>query len=78
MIDPDIHTIKLAQAFREAADIYLRESPDADINDVLTALAMMLVMHCIIHDVSRTDILRNVSTTYDNMSATRSSVGGLN
>lgn len=77
-MDPDTHTIQLAQAFRDTADQYMKAHPESDINDVLTALSMMLVMHCIVHDVSRTETLRNVSMTYDNMNATKDMVGRLN
>lgn len=77
-MDPDTHTIQLAQAFRNTADQYMKDNPGSDINDVLTALCMMMVMHCIVHDVSRTETLRNVSMTYDNMNATKDMVGRMN
>lgn len=73
MID---HTVKLAQIFRDAADDYMKAHPDTNINDVLTATAVMLVMHCIVNDVSRTETLTNVSATYDAMETTRGSVMG--
>lgn len=73
MID---HTVKLAQIFRDAADQYMKAHPDSDINDVLTATAMMLVMHCIVNDVSRTDTLTNVSATYEAMKETRGWIMG--
>jgi hypothetical protein len=44
----------------------------------LTALCMMMVMHCIVNDVSRTETLRNVGMTYDNMNSTKDMVGRLN
>ena len=73
MID---HTVKLAQIFRDAADQYMKANPDSDINDVLTATAMLLVMHCIVNDVSRTDTLTNVSATYEAMKETRGWIAG--
>ena len=77
-MDVDTHVIQLAQAFRDTANQYMKAHPESDINDVLTALSMMLVMHCIVHDVSRTETLRNVGATYDNMNATKDMVGRLN
>ena len=70
-MDVDTHVIQLAQAFRDTANQYMKNNPESDINDVLTALSMMLVMHCIVHDVSRTETLRNVGATYDNMNSTK-------
>ena len=70
-MDVDTHVIQLAQAFRDTANQYMKDNPGSDINDVLTALSMMLVMHCIVHDVSRTETLRNVGATYDNMNSTK-------
>lgn len=73
-MDVDTHVIQLAQAFRDTANQYMKDNPGSDINDVLTALSMMLVMHCIVHDVSRTETLRNVGATYDNMNSTKDMV----
>ena len=73
-MDVDTHVIQLAQAFRDTANQYMKDNPESDINDVLTALSMMLVMHCIVHDVSRTETLRNVGATYDNMNSTKDMV----
>ena len=78
MIDPDTHVIQLAQAFRDTADQYMKAHPGSDINDVMTALCMMMVMHCIVNDVGRTETLRNVGMTYDNMNSTKDMVGRLN
>ncbi len=70
-MDADTHVIALAQAFRNTADEYMKANPGSDINDVMTALCMMMVMHCIVNDVSRTETLRNVGVTFDNMVSTR-------
>lgn len=70
-MDQDSHTVRMSKIFRDSAEQYLEENQDADINDFLTALSMMLVMHCIINDIPRTEVLRNVSMTYDTMWATK-------
>ena len=59
------HVLALVREFSMMADVYLATHEDADLNDVLSALASMLVANCKDHDVSRVELLRNISRTFD-------------
>lgn len=71
-----MHTAMLTEILREAAQKYLEENPEADINDALSAMAFLLVMQCIINDISRTETLKNVSRVYEIMDATKDCARG--
>lgn len=62
------HVLALVREFSTMADIYLATHEDADLNDVLSALASMLVANCKDHDVTRTELLRNINLTFDEVS----------
>lgn len=61
------HVIALVREFSTVADAYLYRHEDADLNDVLSALASMLAANCKDNDVSRTEMLRNISLTFDSI-----------
>lgn len=77
-MDPDNHTSTLANVFRDTAEQYMEANKDADINDLLTALALMLSMHCIFNHIPREAALQNLGRTYDNMMATISARESMN
>lgn len=61
------HVLALVRDFSAMAEVYLEAHEDADLNDVLSALASMLVANCKEHDVSRTELLTNISHTFDSI-----------
>lgn len=62
----EIHVSRLTDMFHTLAYKYQEANPECDVNDVMSALALTLVMMCRGLDVSRADMLRNVASLYEN------------
>lgn len=62
----EIHVSRLTNLFHTLVSRYQEANPECDVNDVMSALALTLVMMCRGWDVSRADMLRNVASLYEN------------
>lgn len=65
-MDNELHVGRLTNMFQTIASKYMEANPESDMNDVMSALALTLVMMCRGLDVSRSDMLRNVAELYEN------------
>ena len=59
------HVTDLSLAIEMIIQAYEAKHKDCDVNDVLSALACLLVQYCKDFDVPRTELLRNMSETYE-------------
>ena len=60
------HVADLCTVLQTMINAYAEKHDDCDVNDVMSALASMLVQYCKQFDVPRTELLRNVSFTFEN------------
>jgi hypothetical protein len=65
-MNDETHVCRLATTIQKTAATYYGSNPECDVNDVMSALALTLVMMCRGLNVSRTDMLRNVASLYEN------------
>lgn len=59
------HTMELAVRINELVTQYVEREPGSDINDVLSALSVVLTMLCKQNDVPQVDMLRNIGMMYE-------------
>ena len=60
------HVADLCAVLQTMINAYA-EKHDCDVNDVMSALASILVQYCKEYDVPRTELLRNMSATFENV-----------
>lgn len=65
MQDADFHTVQLANILNSVIEQYTAENKDCDVNDILSALCLMLVAECRGQEIPRIEVLRNVAMMYD-------------
>lgn len=66
------HVVELASIIDRVVNAY-EHGKDCDVNDVLSALAIVLIARCRECDIPRMEILRNIGTMYE-----RTEPGSLN
>jgi hypothetical protein len=65
-LNPHNHVVALCHVLQTVINTYAEQHEECDVNDVMSALASMLVQYCKQFDVPRTELLRNVSFTFEN------------
>lgn len=61
------HVADLCAVLQTMINAYAEKHDDCDVNDVMSALASILVQYCKEYDVPRTELLRNMSATFENV-----------
>lgn len=64
-MSPSDQTLPLIESLSAHIQEFVKAHPDTDINDVLSALAYLLVVKCHQMDIPRMDVIRNVGNMYE-------------
>lgn len=70
-MNEETHVEALCAVLQTVINAYAGKHDDCDVNDIMSALASILVQYCKEFDVPRTELLRNMSATFENVHIVR-------